>query len=181
MPCCAPASTTSSANPTSPSPCTTTPACRRGRSAGFPATSWRGAPRAPTPLPGMGGHGASPQSTKDPVVMAAEFIVALQTVISRENSPLDPAVVTVGSIHGGTKRNVIPDEVQLLMTVRTYKPDVRKRILASIERIAKGVALAAGVPENRMPLVEVLAGEAAQSTHNDPALTQRVGKALARD
>jgi hippurate hydrolase len=132
-------------------------------------------------LRGMGGHGASPQSTKDPVVMAAEFLVALQTIVSRETSPLDSAVVTVGSIHGGAKRNVIPDEVQLMMTVRTYKPEVRKNVLASIERIAKGIALAAGVPESRAPVVEVLAGESVDATWNDPALTERLAKALARD
>src|SRR4051794_1940867 len=127
---------------------------------------------------GLGGHGASPQSTKDPIVMAAQFINALQTIVSREDSPLDPAVVTVGAIHGGTKRNVIPDEVQLLMTVRTYKPEVRQRVLASIERIAKGVAMAAGVPENRMPTVEVLKGESVEATYNDPALTERLAKSL---
>jgi len=130
---------------------------------------------------GMGGHGASPQSTKDPVVMAAEFIVALQTIVSRETSPLDSAVVTVGSIHGGTKRNIIPDEVQLLMTVRTYKPEVRKRVLASIDRIARAVALAAGVPDDRSPKVELLAGESVDATWNDPALAERLGKALTRD
>jgi len=129
-------------------------------------------------LRGLGGHGAAPQSTKDPIVMAAQFITALQTIVSREDSPLDPAVVTVGAIHGGTKRNVIPDEVQLLMTVRTYKPAVRQRVLASIERIANGVATAAGVPADRMPTVEVLKGESAESTYNDPALTERLAKAL---
>ncbi|HYU24282.1 MAG TPA: amidohydrolase, partial [Thermoanaerobaculia bacterium] len=128
---------------------------------------------------GLGGHGASPQSTKDPIVMAAQFINALQTIVSREDSPLDPAVVTVGAIHGGTKRNVIPDEVQLLMTVRTYKPEVRQRVLASIERIANGVATAAGVPADRMPTMEVLKGESTESTFNDPALTERLAKALA--
>jgi len=127
---------------------------------------------------GLGGHGASPQSTKDPIVMAAQFINALQTIVSREDSPLDPAVVTVGAIHGGTKRNVIPDEVQLLMTVRTYKPEVRQRVLASIERIANGVATAAGVPADRMPTMEVLKGESTESTFNDPALTERLAKAL---
>jgi amidohydrolase len=130
---------------------------------------------------GQGGHGAKPQLTKDPVVVAAETIVALQTIVSRENSPLDPAVVTVGAIHGGTKRNVIPDEVQLLLTVRTYKPEVRKRVLASIERIARGVALAAGIPEDRMPVMEVLKAEGTESTYNDPALTERIAKALTRD
>jgi hippurate hydrolase len=129
-------------------------------------------------LRGLGGHGAAPQSTKDPIVMAAQFITALQTIVSREDSPLDPAVVTVGAIHGGTKRNVIPDEVQLLMTVRTYKPEVRQRVLASIERIAKGVATAAGVPADRMPTMEVLKGESTESTYNDPALTERLAKAL---
>ena len=128
---------------------------------------------------GIGGHGASPQSTKDPIVMAAQFINALQTIVSREDSPLDPAVVTVGAIHGGTKRNVIPDEVQLLMTVRTYKPEVRQRVLASIERIARGVASAAGMPADRMPTMEVLKGESTESTYNDPALTERLAKALA--
>ena len=129
---------------------------------------------------GMGGHGASPQTTKDPVVLAAETIVALQTIVSRENSPLDPAVVTVGSIHGGTKRNIIPDEVQLLMTVRTYKPEVRQRVLASIERIARGVAMAGGVPEDRMPVMENLKGEGTESTYNDPALTERLAAALTK-
>ncbi len=127
---------------------------------------------------GQGGHGASPQSTKDPVVLASEFVLALQTIVSRENSPLDPAVVTVGSIHGGTKRNIIPDEVKLLMTVRTYKPEVRRRVLASIERIARNLALAAGVPENLAPTVEVLQGESCGSTYNDPALTERLAAAL---
>jgi hippurate hydrolase len=129
---------------------------------------------------GMGGHGASPQSTKDPVVMAAQFINALQTIVSREDSPLDPVVVTVGSIHGGTKRNIIPDEVQLQMTVRTYKPEVRKRVLASIERIARGIAMTAGVPEDRAPVFELLAGESVESTYNEPALTERIAGAISK-
>ena len=129
---------------------------------------------------GIGGHGASPQATKDPVVVAAETVLALQTIVSRETSPLDPVVVTVGSIHGGAKRNVIPDEVKLLLTVRTYKPEVRKRVLASIERVAKGVALAAGIPDDRAPIVEVEQSEATDATYNDPALTERLAKALER-
>ena len=130
---------------------------------------------------GMGGHGAKPQLTKDPVVIAAEVVLALQTLVSRENSPLDPVVVTVGSIHGGTKRNIIPDQVQLLLTVRTYKPEVRKRVLAGIERVAKGIAFAAGVPEDRAPVMEVLQNESTDSTYNDPALTNRLAGALKRD
>jgi hippurate hydrolase len=127
---------------------------------------------------GMGGHGASPQLTKDPVVLASEIVLALQTIVSRENSPLDPAVVTVGAIHGGTKRNIIPDEVRLLLTVRTYRPEVRQRVLASIERISKNLALAAGVPENLAPTVELVQSESIGSTYNDPALTERVAAAL---
>ena len=147
----------------------------------FPGYFMASADSVNVTMRGLGGHGASPQSTKDPVVMAAEFITALQTIVSRETSPLDSAVVTVGSIHGGAKRNVIPDEVQLLMTVRTYKPAVRKQVLASIERMARGIALAAGVPQERAPIVEVLAGESVDATWNDPALSERLAKALTRD
>ena len=130
---------------------------------------------------GLGGHGASPQSTRDPIVVASQVVLALQTIVSRENSPLDPLVVTVGAIHGGTKRNVIPDEVKLLLTVRTYKPEVRKRVLASIERTAKGIAMAAGISEDRAPIVEVVKLESGDATYNDPALTERLARALKRD
>jgi hippurate hydrolase len=125
---------------------------------------------------GRGGHGAYPHATVDPIVIAARTILALQTIVSREENPLDPAVVTVGSIHGGAKHNIIPDEVKLLITVRSYKDEVRKRILASIERIAKAEAAAAGAPTP--PKVEVTEGTPA--TYNDPALTKRIAGALAR-
>jgi hippurate hydrolase len=121
---------------------------------------------------GVGGHGSAPETTKDPIVVAAQVVMALQTIVSRENSPLDPAVVTVGSIHGGTRYNIIPDEVNLQLTVRTYKEDVRKRILASIERIVKGVAMTAGIPEDRAPIVKV--SEGTGSTYNDPQLIERL-------
>ena len=130
---------------------------------------------------GLGGHGASPQATKDPIVVAAEIIVALQMIVSRETSPLDPVVVTVGSIHGGTKRNIIPDQVTLLLTVRTFKPEVRKRVLASIERVAKGIAIAAGIPEDRAPVFEQVISESSDATYNDPALTERLARALKKD
>jgi len=123
---------------------------------------------------GLGGHGSKPEATKDPIVVAAQVVMALQTIISRENSPLDPAVVTVGSIHGGTRYNIIPDEVNLQLTVRTYKEDVRKRILASIERITKGVAAAAGIPEDRAPIVKVSETEITSATYNDPQLMERL-------
>jgi hippurate hydrolase len=121
---------------------------------------------------GVGGHGSAPENTKDPIVVAAQVVMALQTIVSRENSPLDPAVVTVGSIHGGTRYNIIPDEVNLQLTVRTYKEEVRKRVLASIERIVKGVATAAGIPEDRAPTVKVAEGTG--PTYNDPQLNERL-------
>ncbi|HKO98789.1 MAG TPA: amidohydrolase [Pyrinomonadaceae bacterium] len=124
---------------------------------------------------GLGGHGARPETTKDPVVVAAQIVLALQTIVSRENSPLDPAVVTVGSIHGGTKHNIIPGEVDLQLTVRAYKEEVRKRVLASIERIAKGTALAAGIPEDRAPIVKYSETQVTAATYNDPKLTERLG------
>lgn len=126
---------------------------------------------------GVGGHGSRPEATKDPVVMAAQVVLALQTIISRENSPLDPAVVSVGSIHGGTKHNIIPDEVHLQLTVRTYKAEVRRNVLAAIERIIKGVALAAGVPAHLAPIVKVSEANA-PATFNDPALAARLGATL---
>jgi len=119
---------------------------------------------------GIGGHGGRPQSTIDPVVIAARTVLALQTIVSRESNPLDPVVITVGTIHGGTKNSIIPDEVKLQLTVRTYKPEVQKRVLASIERVAKGEALAGGAPKE--PLVKVT--HAANATYNDPELTKRL-------
>ena len=123
---------------------------------------------------GLGGHGSKPEATKDPIVVAAQIIMALQTIVSRENSPFDPAVVTVGSIHGGTRYNIIPDEVNLQLTVRTYKPEVRQRVLAAIERITKGIALAAGIPDDRAPIVKVSELEGTTATYNDPQLTERL-------
>ena len=121
---------------------------------------------------GVGGHGSAPELTKDPIVVAAQLVMALQTIVSRENSPLDPAVVTVGSIHGGTRYNIIPDEVNLQLTVRTYKEEVKKRVLASIERIVKGVAATAGIPEDRAPVIKIAEGTG--STYNEPQLVDRL-------
>lgn len=125
---------------------------------------------------GVGGHGSAPQVAKDPVVAAAEFIVALQTIVSRENSPFDPAVVTVGSIHGGTRPNIIPDEVHLQITIRTYKEEVRQRIIASLDRMAKGIASADGIPESRAPVVTANDADYTPATYNDPQLTERLAK-----
>ena len=123
---------------------------------------------------GVGGHGAYPHKTKDPIVLAAEMINDWQTIASRENNPLDPIVVTVGSIHGGTKNNIIPDEVKMQLTVRTYKAETRERVLAAIERIAKGIAAAAGVPPDRAPIVSVSKDQFCPATYNNPELTKRL-------
>ena len=123
---------------------------------------------------GIGGHGAYPHKTKDPIVLAAEMINAWQTIASRENNPIDPIVVTVGSIHGGTKHNIIPDEVKMQLTVRTYKADTRKRVLAAIEQIAKGCAMAAGIPPERAPIISVDKERFTPATYNNPELTKRL-------
>jgi hippurate hydrolase len=123
---------------------------------------------------GVGSHGAQPDKGKDPVVIAAQTVLAFQTIDSREIDPVQPVVVTVGAIHGGTKRNIIPDEVVLKLTVRTYSDEVRTKTLAAIERIAKGMAQAAGVPQDRMPVVTHLDDESTPATYNDPALVERV-------
>jgi hippurate hydrolase len=123
---------------------------------------------------GVGGHGAYPHKIKDPIVLAAQIINAWQTIVSRENNPLDPVVVTVGSIHGGTKHNVIPDEVKMQITVRTYKPQVRGRVLADIDRIAKGCAAAAGIPAELAPIVSVPKDAVTVAAYNNPELTKRL-------
>jgi amidohydrolase len=123
---------------------------------------------------GVGGHGAYPYKTKDPIVLAAEMINDWQTIASRENNPLDPIVITVGSIHGGTKHNIIPDEVKMQLTVRTYKAETRERVLAAIERIAKGIAAAGGVPPERAPIVSVSKDLFCPATYNNPELTKRL-------
>jgi amidohydrolase len=125
---------------------------------------------------GVGSHGAAPEAGKDPIVMASEFVVALQTVVSRSISPDQPAVVTVGDIHGGTKRNIIPDEVKMELTTRCYNEAVRQTIIEGVKRTAKGIAIAGGVPEDRMPVVTVLEDESTPATINDVALAARLQK-----
>ena len=123
---------------------------------------------------GVGSHGAAPEAGKDPIVMASEFVLALQTIESRSVPPSQPAVVTVGDIHGGTKRNIIPDEVKMELTTRCYSEEVRQMIIDGVKRTAKGVAIAAGVPADRMPVVTVLNDESTPATINDPALAARL-------
>jgi hippurate hydrolase len=127
---------------------------------------------------GKGGHGASPHRTIDPVLMAARAVVTLQMIVSREVNPFDPAVVTVGTFHGGTKRNIIADDAKLELTVRSYKPEVQKQLLAAIERIAKAEAAAARAPKE--PSVVVIEQEASEVVFNDPALAARLTTSLRR-
>jgi hippurate hydrolase len=125
---------------------------------------------------GRGGHAAMPHNTVDPIVLAARIVVALQTIVARENNPVDPVVITIGSIHGGTQGNIIPDEVRMQLSVRTYTKEVRQRTLAAIRRIAKGEAEAAGAP--REPAVSEPGSGSAGPVYNDPALTMRLADAL---
>ena len=128
---------------------------------------------------GEGGHGAYPHTTKDPIVLAARLIMDLQTIVSREISPLEPAVVTVGSIHGGSKGNVIPDEVKLELTLRSYTDEVRNALIEKIERMCKGLAISADLPEEKFPKVYVRE-EFVPSLYNDPELTHQIGNAFRR-
>lgn len=123
---------------------------------------------------GVGGHGAYPQTTKDPIVLASRIVGSLQTLVSREVDPQDAAVVTVGSIHGGAKHNIISDEVTMLLTVRSYSDETRKLLLDGIKRIAKGEAIAAGMPEDKMPEIKIADNEFTPATYNTPELTARM-------
>jgi hippurate hydrolase len=120
---------------------------------------------------GVGGHGAYPHTAKDPIVLASRIVTALQTLVSRENDPQSPAVVTVGSFHSGAKHNIISDEAKMLLTVRSYTDSTRKLLLDGIKRIVRGEAIAAGIPDDRMPQVTIRDGEYTPATFNTEALT----------
>jgi hippurate hydrolase len=128
-------------------------------------------------VPGVGGHGAYPHTTKDPVVLASSIVMRLQTLVSRELNPTDSAVVTVGSFQAGSKHNIIPDEARLQITVRSYSDENRKQLLEGIARIARGEAIAAGMPEDKLPRVTV-SDPYTPATYNTPALTERVAGLL---
>ncbi len=121
---------------------------------------------------GIGGHGSRPEAGKDPIVLAAEFVLVAQTIVSRQIDPQQPAVLTVGTIHGGTKNNIIPDEVTMGLTLRTYSMKERDQIIEDIRRTANGLAAAYGIPADRMPSVSVV--DSTPVTNNDPALAERV-------
>ena len=127
---------------------------------------------------GVGGHGAYPHTTKDPIVLGARIVNALQTLVSRENNPQSPAVVTVGSFHSGAKHNIISDEATLLLTVRSYSDETRKLLLDGIKRIVRGEAIAAGMPDDRMPVVTVRESEYTPATFNTDKLTTQTAALL---
>jgi hippurate hydrolase len=122
---------------------------------------------------GKGGHGAAPQQTIDPIVLTAQMIMAFQTIVSREISPLESAVVTVGSIHGGTVHNIIPDDVKLQLTLRSYSPEIRKQIIDAIHRKSRFLALQAGLSEDKIPEITINDPQT-PATINDKALTERL-------
>jgi hippurate hydrolase len=126
---------------------------------------------------GKGGHGAYPHTTKDPVVLAAQIVLALQTIVSREIKPVEPAVVTVGAIHGGTKHNIIGDEVNLQLTLRSYSEAVRNQTIESIKRICNGTAQAAGLSQQDFPTIKIRDGFT-PATYNDPELTRHAAKVM---
>ena len=122
---------------------------------------------------GVGGHGAYPQTTKDPIVLASRIVTTLQTLVSRENDPANPAVVTVGSFQAGAKHNIISDEARLQLTVRSYTAEVRKLLLDGIQRIVRGEAIAAGMPDDKMPVVTIREAEYTPATFNTQPLSDR--------
>ena len=122
---------------------------------------------------GVGGHGAYPHTTKDPIVLASAIVMRLQTLVSREKSPLEPAVITVGSFHSGAKHNIISDEAKLQLTVRSYSDESRQQLLEGIKRVARGEAITAGLPEELMPVVTV-EEPYTPSTFNDPEFSTSV-------
>jgi amidohydrolase len=127
---------------------------------------------------GVGGHGAYPHLVKDPIVLASRIVTSLQTLISRERDPKEPAVITVGSFISGAKHNIVPDEAKLLITVRSYSDETRAALLSGIERIARGEAIAAGLPEDRMPIMKAEKNYT-PSTFNTPAVTERLAALFA--
>ena len=127
---------------------------------------------------GIGGHGSAPQLGRDPITLAALYITQIQTIVSREEDPQDPTVVTIGDIHGGTKRNIIPDEVKLELTTRSFTATSRQRVIDGLKQMAAGITTSAGLPPEKAATVTVLDNESTPVEYNDPALTARERAAL---
>jgi amidohydrolase len=129
---------------------------------------------------GIGGHGAYPQLGRDPITLAALYITQIQTIVSREEDPQNPSVVTVGDIHGGTKRNIIPDQVKLELTTRAFSDKARQTIITGLQQMAAGLTTSAGLPPEKAATVTVLEDESTPVQINDPALTASVQATLAK-
>jgi hippurate hydrolase len=138
----------------------------------YPGPIFAGVKSAEITVYGSGGHGAMPHTTVDPIVLASQIVIDLQTIVSRRMNPVKPAVVTVGAIHGGTKHNVIPDEVKMLLTIRFFEDAVYEKIKKSVVDITRGAAIAAGLPENKMPLV-VFDDDINPPVSNNPELVNK--------
>jgi amidohydrolase len=141
----------------------------------YPGAIFAGVNSAEITVYGRGGHGAMPHTTIDPIVLSAKIILDIQTIVSREINPVKPAVITVGAINGGAKSNIIPDEVKMLLTLRFFDEDVYDQIKESIMRITRGAAIAAGLPENKLPLVK-FGTHFTPPVNNDPALVSQTVK-----
>jgi hippurate hydrolase len=127
---------------------------------------------------GIGGHGSAPQVGRDPITLAALYITQIQTIVSREEDPQDPTVITIGDIHGGTKRNIIPDEVKLELTTRSFSAISRQRVIDGLQQMAAGITTSAGLPPDKAATVTVLENESTPVQYNDPTLTARERSAL---
>ena len=146
----------------------------------FDTIAYSGSDSVNVKVRGIGAHGAAPHKGVDPVLLASQIVVSLQSLVSRNLDPLEPGIVTVGAIHGGTKHNIIPEEVDLQLTVRADTPETRTTLLDGIKRIAEGTARAYGVPESLLPVVQPLSGESTPPTANDPPTAARVKTAIER-
>ena len=150
-----------------------------GKISGSESLQYSSADNIDIMVAGVGAHGASPHTGKDPVYIASQIVVALQSIASREIGPLEPGVVTVGAFHAGSKHNIISDRADLQVTVRANNERTRAQIIAAVDRIAKGVARTHGMPEDKLPVVKVTEGT--PTTINNAALAKRVNAAFARD
>jgi hippurate hydrolase len=129
---------------------------------------------------GIGGHGAYPQAGRDPVTLAALYITQIQTIVSREEDPQDPTVVTVGHIEGGTKRNIIPDQVKLELTTRSFTDESRDTVIRGLKQMAAGITASAGLPPEKAATVTVLEDESTPVLYNDPAQTEQIKATLVK-
>jgi hippurate hydrolase len=151
-----------------------------GKMGVVPGAAQAGSTSVDVVIRGIGGHGAAPQVGRDPVTLAALYITQIQTIVSREEDPEDPTVVTVGDIHGGTKRNIIPDQVKLELTTRSFTDQSRQRVIDGLTQMAAGITLSAGLPTEKAATVTVLKDESAPVEYNDPPLCARVRAALVK-